>query len=223
MLSLDGCGVTHNGAILAGRPLSGLYAITDSVLMPGDLLGIKAESALRGGCRVLQYRNKAASAEQQYQEAKTLRELCHHYRCVFIVNDDVGLAERVGADGVHIGQTDLSISEARQRLGNNRIIGVSCHDSVTLAREAEQAGASYVAFGRFFASHTKPQAPAADLRVLNRAQACLRIPIVAIGGITRDNAPRVIAQGADMVAVIHDLFAAEDVEDRAKMFTRLFP
>lgn len=193
--------------------------------MSGDVLFLKAEAALRGGCRILQYRHKQASNKHKRIEAQQLRELCWRYQALFIINDDLELALAVQADGVHVGQTDTPLRELRRQAGKQLLIGVSCHNSFELAQAAQQEGASYVAFGRFFTSHTKPQAPAAELEILRRAKQQLKIPLVAIGGITRDNAPRAIQQGADMVAVIHDLFSAEDpaeVEARARCFTDLF-
>lgn len=211
--------------ILAEPVLSGLYAITDQHLMSGDVLFLKAEAALRGGCRILQYRHKQTSKEHKRSEAQQLRELCWRHQALFIINDDLELALAVQADGVHVGQTDTPLRELRRQAGKQLLMGVSCHNSLELAQEAQQEGASYVAFGRFFTSHTKPQAPAAELEILQHAKQQLQIPVVAIGGITRDNAPRAIQQGADMVAVIHDLFSVEDpaeVEARARFFTGLF-
>jgi thiamine-phosphate pyrophosphorylase len=216
----------NQARILAGTALSGLYAITDEHLMPAGQLFAKAEAVLRGGCRVLQYRNKSVPLAQQRQEALRLRGLCVQYGALFIVNDDAALALAVEADGVHIGQADQPLSIIRARVGAQMLVGVSCHDSLALARQAQQQGASYVAFGRFFASHTKPQAPPASLDVLRQARQELVVPIVAIGGITGDNAPRVIEQGADMVAVIHEVFSPDDVaevEARARMLSQLFP
>jgi len=212
-------------AIIAASALRGLYAITDSALMPGEQLFAKAEAALRGGCRVLQYRNKTATPEQQQHEASRLCQLCRKHGALFIVNDDVDLALAIEADGIHIGQTDTALPAIRARVGERMIVGVSCHGALELAKQAEQQGASYVAFGRFFDSHTKPQAPPAGLDIVRQAKALLALPLVAIGGITRDNAPRVIAQGADMIAVIHDLFSPEnprEVEHRAKTFSQFF-
>jgi thiamine-phosphate pyrophosphorylase len=202
--------------ILSVRSLSGLYAITDKP---------DVEAVLRGGCRIIQYRNKNANSTDRKLVASLLRHLCDNYNALLIINDDVDLALDLGADGVHLGQTDTSLPEARRRLGENGIIGVSCHHSLELALQAEQQGASYVAFGRFFESRSKPHAPQAELDILSRAKQQLRIPVVAIGGITRDNAPRVIDEGADMVAVIHDLFATNEpgeLENRARIFTQLF-
>lgn len=212
-------------AILAGVPFSGLYAITDPVLMPDEQLFIKSEAALRGGARWLQYRNKTASAARKQQEAERLSELCRRYQAAFIINDDASLASMVGASGVHVGQTDAEVSTVRGTLGGRGIVGVSCHGSLEWAKRAEQQGASYVALGRFFDSKTKPTAPPASLEVLQQACQQLSIPVVAIGGITRDNASHVIAQGAQMVAVIHDLFSpdqADEIEARARTFSQLF-
>lgn len=202
--------------ILAELSLLGLYAITDNA---------NVEPVLRGGCRIIQYRNKNINADNKKREAILLRELCKRYQAILIINDDINLAQQVQADGVHIGQTDVSIVDARRQLGPKMIIGVSCHNSIDLALQAQEQGASYVAFGRFFESRTKPDAPQAELDILRYAKQQLRIPVVAIGGITRDNAPRVIEQGADMIAVINDLFAANDADDlemRARTFTQLF-
>ena len=193
--------------------------------MPGEQLFAKAEAALRGGVRVLQYRNKTAAAAVQKTEAARLRELCYQHNSLFIINDDVALAQAIGADGVHLGQSDAPLAEVRRRVGEAMLIGISCHASLPSALQAQADGASYVAFGRLFASHTKPEAPPAELTVLAQAKSQLAIPVVAIGGITRDNAPRVIAESADMIAVIHDLFAPDDlaeIENRARTFTQLF-
>jgi len=217
--------LNKSSAILAEPVLSGLYAITDQHLMSGDVLFSKVEAALRGGCRMLQYRHKQASDKLKRSEAQQLRELCWQYQASLIINDDLELALAVQADGVHIGQTDIPLRRVRRQVGQQLLIGVSCHNSLELAQEAQQEGASYVAFGRFFTSHTKPQAPAAELEILQHAKQQLQTPIVAIGGITRDNAPLAIRQGADMVAVIHDLFSAQDpaeIETRTRFFTGLF-
>lgn len=189
--------------------------------MPCDQLFAKSEAALRGGCAILQYRCKSRDPSR-LEAAKRLQTLCHHYGALFMINDDADLARAVHADGLHIGQGDLALAEARRILGNKALIGVSCHSDISLALQAEQQGANYVAFGRFFPSQTKPDAPAAPVQVLREARAQLRLPVVAIGGITRDNAPLLVQQGADMIAVIHELFAFDDVEARARQLTRLF-
>jgi thiamine-phosphate pyrophosphorylase len=209
----------------SGTILSGLYGITDEWLMSGQNLFEKAEAVLRGGCAVLQYRNKQSDIRQRTMEATRLRQLCNQYHACFIVNDDPSLALAVEADGLHIGQQDFPLRRMREEMPDHWVIGVSCHGELSLALQAQQQGADYVAFGRFFDSLTKPQARGADLSVLSRAKQQLHVPIVAIGGITGDNAPLVIKQGADMIAVIHDLFAPdniETVEAKARQFVSLF-
>lgn len=198
----------------------GLYAITDDTL--DDQLFFAVEAALSGGCRWVQYRSKQRNTKQREQEAKQLLTLCHHHQARLLINDDVALAQTVGADGVHLGQDDLPLTEARRVLGDQAIIGITCHDSLALAQAAERDGANYVAFGRFFPSNTKQSAPPADLSILRAAKTQLRIPVVAIGGITLDNAPMVLHEGADMLAVVGDLFFAPDIAAQAQAYTSLF-
>jgi thiamine-phosphate pyrophosphorylase len=188
------------------QSLSGLYAITDDVLLAGRLLPA-ARAALDGGCRIVQYRSKKLDSEQRYHEATALRVLCHDYNALLLINDDVLLAQAVGADGVHLGQEDMSLSEARALLGQQSIIGVTCHDSLALALNAQAEGADYVAFGRFFGSATKPSASPASLNILRKARSDLHCPVVAIGGITLDNAQSLVDAGADMLAVVAGLFS----------------
>lgn len=199
----------------------GLYAITDDALLAHRLLPA-VQAALSGGCRWVQYRSKCTDAQQRRREAAQLVELCRAHNASLLINDDVALAKTVGADGVHLGQDDMSLTEARRILGNQAIIGITCHNSLALAHTAQQDGANYVAFGRFFASQTKQSAPPADLSVLRAAKAQLAIPVVAIGGITLDNAPSVLQEGADMLAVVGDLFSAQNITARAQAYTALF-
>ncbi len=200
--------------------LTGLYAITDPELMKSDLIA-KTEQALMGGINILQYRNKTVSIEQQEQEAHTLARLCKNYNVIFIINDNVELAIKVNADGVHLGQKDTQLQQARQRLGKNKIIGVTCNNQINLAQDAQQQGADYVAFGRFFTSLTKPAAPQAELSLLNEAKKLITIPIVAIGGITQEFAPILLKEGADMLAVIHGVFGQENVLDATRQFVEI--
>lgn len=210
----------HSSRLSSGIS-SGLYAITDDTLLAGRLV-TSVQAVLAGGCRILQYRSKQASAECQLDEARQLLTLCQQHGATLLINDNVQLAARVGAHGVHLGQQDTPIQAARAALGNNAIIGITCHDSITLALQAQAAGADYVAFGRFFASGTKQSAPPADLSVLRKAQQELHIPVVAIGGITLDNAPSVLAAGADMLAVVGDVFNNHDITARAQAYHTLF-
>ncbi|PKM21823.1 MAG: thiamine phosphate synthase [Gammaproteobacteria bacterium HGW-Gammaproteobacteria-14] len=209
--------------------IRGLYAITDPRLLDGSRLLTACEAALRGGARILQYRDKPASDTQRRQRALELLRLCRDHGALFIINDDSALAADIGADGVHIGQSDGDLSRARQRLGPDAIIGVTCHGDPALAHQAVMDGANYVAFGRFYPSLTKPHAMPADPAVL-----ATRLPMVtttttttpiakvAIGGITPDNAPPLLKAGADALAVIHGLFGSDDIEARARQFSRLF-
>ena len=203
--------------------LRGLYAITDSELLKGKLLPY-VEAALKGGVKLLQYRDKSSDDARRLREAEALRELCNRYGAALIINDDAELAARLGV-GLHLGQGDGSLSVARALLGRKAIIGGTCHGQLALAETAAKEGASYVAFGRFFNSTTKPGAPAADINLLDAARAQISLPIVAIGGVTLDNAPALIAHGASMVAVVHGLFgadSADEVERRARAFSALF-
>ena len=192
--------------------LHGLYAITDPALTPDEHLLPAAEAALRGGAKLLQYRDKTASPTQREYRAAQLRQLCHQYHALFIVNDDHALAAQVNADGVHIGQSDGGIKADRDQLGGSRIIGVTCHGDLTLAARAAEAGADYLAMGRFFTSHTKPLAPPASLALLRQACQQFHQPVVAIGGVNPDNAPQLINAGAVSVAVIHALFGQTDTD-----------
>lgn len=202
--------------------LRGLYAITDTALAQQHDLLVLVELALRGGARVIQYRDKVSSSPQRHDIAVSLKELCSKYAALFLINDDVALALAVDADGVHLGQTDMALTAARAQLGAAKIIGVSCHNDVSLATAAIQHTADYVAFGRFFPSRSKPQAPAAALSMLSEARQKISAPIVAIGGVTPDNALTLIAAGADMVAAIHGVFGQTDIEAAARAYSELF-
>ena len=197
--------------------LKGIYAITDAKLMGQDLVS-KTEQAILGGIKILQYRNKTASLKQQEREALELASLCRKNNVVFIINDNVELAIKVNADGVHLGQQDTHLQQARKLLGDNKIIGVTCNNKIELAKTAQQQGANYVAFGRFFNSLTKPSAPAAELSLLSEARKFITIPIVAIGGITQESALSLMNEGVDMLAVIHGIFGQEDILKATRQF-----
>lgn len=204
--------------------LRGLYAITDSTLLADGRLLPYAEAALRGGARLLQYRDKSDNDARRLREADALRELCARHGAQLIINDDAELAARLGV-GLHLGQEDGSLSVARALLGRRAIIGATCHARLDLAEQAISEGASYIAFGRFFNSNTKPGAPAATLDLLAEARQRFSAPITAIGGVTLANASELIAQGANLIAVVHALFAADsaaEVERRAQAFNELF-
>ena len=198
--------------------LRGLYAISDG---PRDDLIDASAAALDGGAAILQYRDKSADHPRREREARALQALCASHRVPLIINDDVDLAAIVGAAGVHLGSDDDAIATARMRLGASAIIGASCYDSLERARQMAAAGADYLAFGAFFASPTKPKARHADPSLLREARAFGR-PLVAIGGITTDNARSLVDAGADMLAVISALFGARDVHATAQRFASLF-
>jgi len=204
--------------------LAGLYVITDHLLSRQRNLSLvdMVEAALKGGARLVQYRDKTSSVQQRRREAETLLEVCKSRGALFIINDDVALARAVAADGVHLGQGDTALAEARSVLGENYLIGVTCHDRLELALAAEAGGADYVAFGRFFPSRSKPEAPPAPLTLLQQARARLHIPIAAIGGITPANAGRLLELGTDMLAVIHGVFGADDIARAARDYCRAF-
>jgi thiamine-phosphate pyrophosphorylase len=199
-----------------------LYAITDPQLLPGDTLFAGVAAALKGGCKLVQYRDKSDDHARRLFEAKKLLVLCNQYQAQLLINDDVSLAREVGAHGVHLGQDDTNPVAARIILGNKAIIGVTCHDSLDLARTAIKDSANYIAFGRFFSSNTKPDARPAPITLISNARKVFgTIPIVVIGGITLDNGKQLLDAGADMLAVCHSLFSADDVTAQARKFIEL--
>jgi thiamine-phosphate pyrophosphorylase len=178
--------------------------------------------ALQGRARVLQYRNKTADAALRLQQARALCSLTCEFGALFIVNDDAELAAQVDADGVHLGGEDGSVAAARALLGEAGIIGVSCYNRPVLAHEAVRQGADYVAFGAFFPSSVKPDAVKADVELLGSVRGELKVPIVAIGGITVQNGAALVEAGADALAVISALWNAPDIEQAAREFSKLF-
>jgi thiamine-phosphate pyrophosphorylase len=199
----------------------GLYAVTPD---EGDTRALvdKVTASVAGGARVVQYRNKIASPGLRREQAWALKRACDAHAALLIVNDHAELAREVDAAGVHIGADDGDIAAVRAIVGEGKLIGVSCYKRVELALEARRQGADYVAFGSFFASSVKPGAVRAPIELLREARRALDVPIVAIGGITIDNAPELIEAGADAVAVITAVFGAADVAAAARRFTALF-
>lgn len=195
--------------------LRGLYAITPA--LAGKALRDKVAQVLAGGIAMLQYRNKG---RQDLEEARSLAAMCREHGVPFIVNDDIEIAIAAGADGVHLGQDDGELASARAKL-RGKLLGASCYDSLAAARAAVAAGADYVAFGSVFPSTTKPAAVPAPLSLFSDARA-LGVPLIAIGGITLENAPQLLRAGADALAVVSDLFDAPDVAARARAYGKLF-
>jgi len=202
--------------------LSGLYAITPEVPATGSPLATQVEQAIAGGARLVQYRNKGEDSLQRLREAQALLAVCHSAGVPLIVNDDLELAARIGADGVHLGKDDANPREARRRLGPRAIIGVSCYDRLEDALRAQKVGADYAAFGRFFPSSTKPLAVQATPALLSRARERLTLPLVAIGGVTPENGRSLISAGADMLAVVDGVFGQPDIHAAAAAFNNLF-
>lgn len=204
--------------------LRGLYAITSESLCrnPRRLLA-GVEAALRGGAALIQYRDKWSPREQRDGIARELLALCKAHGRLLIINDDVALAARTGAHGVHVGQTDIPVAAARELLGRQALIGVSCGNDPALALRAAAEGADYVAFGRFFPSKTKPEAPPADAGTLHRARSLLhpQMAVCAIGGITPENGGALLEAGADLLAAVEGVFGADDIEAAARAYTRL--
>jgi len=207
---------------MSSKIIHGLYAITDSKLMRAKSFKSKLRQALEGGAKVVQYRDKSAHHELRWQQAQQLVELCKEYNATSIINDDIELAKVVGADGVHIGIEDGTLLEARQQLGQDKIIGVTCYSDIERARVAIEESADYVAFGSIFPSTTKPQAKAGSLNILEQARQELDAPIVAIGGINLDNVNSVINAGADSIAVISAVFGATGSDDAIKQAALAF-
>lgn len=206
---------------IAGFAFQGLYAITDADFK-GDALAAQVEKAIQGGARVIQYRDKTDNQPQRLAESEAILAACRRHNIPLLINDDVELAAFIGAHGVHLGRDDAGLHAARERLGDEAIIGVSCYNRFELAQQAADAGADYVAFGRFFSSASKPEAIQADQELLRRARRQLHCPIVAIGGITPDNGAELIQAGADMLAVIRGVFAADEVALAAQSLQNLF-
>lgn len=201
--------------------MSGLYALTPD-LADSRLLEESVKSALAGGASAIQYRNKRAPETLRRDQARALRRICTAASAPLIVNDDVELAAEVEADGVHLGRDDADVAVARRRLGAQAMIGVSCYDSLARAQDAVETGADYIAFGSFYGSKVKPEAVRATPGLITEAKRRWAVPVVAIGGITAQNAAPLLAAGADAVAVISAVFDADDVEAAARSFAALF-
>ena len=200
-------------------PLRGLYAITQTKNKTTDIIINEVIAAIKGGAVIVQFRDKEPL--DAIYLADQLVKVCHEYKVPLLINDDIELAIKVGADGVHIGREDGAISEARDRLGADAIIGVSCYNFVEQAFDAQEQGATYVAFGRFFPSSSKPLAASAELDTLRKAKFLLDIPIVAIGGILPENGGSLLTAGADLLAVIGGLFETQP-EQSARAYQALF-
>lgn len=207
---------------LPNKAIQGLYVITDPSCSPPERLMADVTLALKGGARIVQLRDKSSAYEIQLSLAKQLKTLCESYQAWLIINDDIQLTKQSQAHGVHIGKNDEDVKTARDILGADAIIGVTCYNDYQRAEQMQNLGADYVAFGRFFPSLTKPDAPQADIQTLIQAKKNLTIPIVAIGGITQINAKQLINTGVDSLAVIQGVFGQPDIKAAAQSISQQF-
>lgn len=201
--------------------LRGLYLVTPDC-DDTDLLCSQVRAALLGGVVLVQYRHKTASAALQQEQASALLKLCRAANIPFLINDHVALAAQLDADGVHVGQHDQAVTAARAVLGKEKLVGVSCYNQWTLAQQAQADGADYAAFGACYPSVTKPHAPRATADLFSQARQRVTMPLVGIGGITLQNAPHLVAAGADMLAVISDIVQAPDITAHCREYQSLF-
>lgn len=201
--------------------IKGLYAITPDMADSNSLF-LKTQLAIEGGAFMVQYRSKIQDRDVKIQQCAAILRLCREYKIPCIVNDDVDMCRVLEADGVHLGEKDDNIAEVRSILGENVIIGSSCYDQLNRAKLAQKEGASYVAFGAMFETSTKPNAPRATLELLREAKSQIQIPIVAIGGITMNNAHDVIETGIDAIAVINSLYESNSIKETAETLSSMF-
>jgi thiamine-phosphate pyrophosphorylase len=201
--------------------MRGLYLVTPDWDDTRQLLEI-TELALRGGAAIVQYRHKTADASLRQEQAECLLALCRSYQRPFIINDHVDLCLALDADGIHVGGTDASVAQVRAAVGPGKIVGASCYGSLELARDAYRDGASYVAFGGFYPSRVKKYPVNTAPEIVAQAKTDIPLPSVVIGGMTRDNAAPLVAQGADMIAAISSIYLAGDPQSAARGFAELF-
>ena len=201
--------------------IKGLYAITPDMADLNTLIQ-KTQLAIEGGAFMVQYRSKIHNRDVKMQQCAAILRLCREYEIPCIVNDDVDMCRVLKADGVHLGEKDDRIAEVRRILGEDAIIGSSCYDQLNRAKLAQKEGASYVAFGAMFETSTKPNAPRATLELLREAKSQIQIPIVAIGGITMNNAHDVIKTGIDAIAVINSLYESNSIKETAETLSSMF-
>ena len=197
-----------------------LYAVTNSKLKSNKTLAEQVELALKGGITCLQLREKDMDDEAFLAEAIEMKRLCAQYRVPLIINDNVGVAIKSGADGIHVGQEDMEVSEVRKLVGDNMIIGVSAHN-VEEAQKAVAGGADYLGVGAIYATTTKPDAEFVSLNELKRICRAVRVPVVAIGGMERGTISKLSGTGVDGVAMVSAIFAADNIEQECRRLLRL--
>lgn len=193
--------------------LLGLYVLTDATLTPEETMLEQIERVLKSGVKVIQYRDKDASDEEAEKQCLRLQALCDYYEAVFIIDDRLELAHRINADGLHIGEDDVTYEEARALLGDHKIIGISCYGDIERAQKYANLGADYVAFGSFFPSLTKPHAKVVDPEVLKAAKEKLSVPICAIGGISEENIHLLSRYNIAMYSLISAVYKGDAIEE----------
>ena len=203
------------------KHLRGLYIVTPDWNDTAQLLAA-TELALQNGAALVQYRHKTADPAQRRDQASALLALCRRYEVPLIINDHVDLCLEIDADGIHVGGTDASIAEVRQAVGPDRIVGASCYGTLELAHAAHRDGASYVAFGGFYPSRVKKYDFRTAPEIIAQSKREIPLPVVVIGGITLENAPPLVAQGADMVAVISSVYLVPVAERKTRQLADLY-
>lgn len=197
-----------------------LYAVTDRRWSEGTTLYEQVEQALQGGVSTLQLREKNLSDEEFLKEAMEIKELCKKYNVPLIINDNVDVAIKCGADGVHVGQEDMEASKVREKVGRDMIIGVSAHN-VEEARKAVSNGADYLGVGAVFNTSTKDDVDVLSKETLKEICLAVKIPVVAIGGINQDNILELKGTGVDGVAVVSAIFSSENIVETCKKLRKL--
>ena len=203
------------------QKLKGLYVISDDTLTPDETLFSQIEQALLGGTSIVQLRDKKNSDDVLIEKIKKLQKLCKEHDAVFVLNDKIDLAIELECDGLHIGKSDHNrFDEIRENFKG--VIGVSCYGDVAMAKDFQDRGADYVAFGSFFTSPTKPNSNIIALEVLKDAKMQLSIPVCAIGGINTKNVDDIVQFKPDMISVINDIWTASDITSQASLYANQF-
>ena len=199
----------------ATKEMMRLYAVTDRHWLGTQTLAEQVEKALRGGVTCVQLREKQLDEDAFLQEALELKALCHQYHVPLLINDNVDIALKSGAGGVHVGQGDMPVAEVRRILGNDKIIGVTAK-TVEQALSAQSAGADYLGSGAMFATSTKTDTYQIDYQVFKAICKAVKIPVVAIGGINKNNITQISGLGMNGVALVSAIFSAEDIEQECR-------
>lgn len=197
-----------------------LYGVTDRGNLHGKTLLMQVEESLKGGVTLVQLREKHLSFQEFLEEAKEMKELCHKYGVPLLINDNVEICIESGADGVHVGQKDMEAGAVREKLGKDKIIGVSAR-TVEQAMAAQNAGADYLGVGAVFSTSTKEDAKPLDHEILKAITKAVDIPVVAIGGISSENVSQLKGTGIDGVAVVSAIYGKENPKEAAENLKRL--